>query len=125
MGLLPLVLLGAMRFVNSDDHSRSLIPRPDASLALARCGYLFLTVNKFSGFFVVVENRPEIMEHSAISSSGRLELQRISKCLKANLQMVVPNQRRIITSEYDGRITQWRPSNEPRVSLKQIQPKSW
>jgi hypothetical protein len=38
MGLLPLVILGAIRFVNSDDHSRSLIPLPDASLALARPG---------------------------------------------------------------------------------------
>ena len=38
MGLLPLVILGAMRIVNSDDHSHSLIPLPDASLALARPG---------------------------------------------------------------------------------------
>jgi hypothetical protein len=36
MGLLPRLYLGAMRFVNSDDHSRSIIPLPDASLALAR-----------------------------------------------------------------------------------------
>ena len=31
-----LLFLGAMRFVNSEDHSRSIIPLPDASLAIAR-----------------------------------------------------------------------------------------
>ena len=36
MGLLPLVFLGAMGFVNSDYQSRQLIPLPDASLAVAR-----------------------------------------------------------------------------------------
>jgi hypothetical protein len=38
MGLLPLVFLGAMAFVNSDEHSRSIIPLPDASPAITRPG---------------------------------------------------------------------------------------